>query len=387
MAYPVKWFTSEMGGAPTLPNAPGSMIALLNACLIDGFNLQTLDSLTWDSQAGEATGTVANGHGYVRDQVIVISGANEAAYNDEHRVTWIDSTSFRFAPTTAPSGDATGAITAKAAPIGQWERTYDDGAGTKAAYRSIDPQATGIFLRVDDTGTIPGQYDYNAEVRGCIDMTDVDTWGEYFWDSENNSWWHKSHSASIQANWTLVGDGGIFYIYIAPEPEETWGHVNVFGDIDSVRPGDAFNALLVTSQEYWTDGSGFCRANRISSEGFQLARAHHQLPGGMNCGFQGSSLSTYLGYGGIPYPNDADNGLWFNRPVYVQEDSNVLRGIAPGVIQCVQQPGYPHNTILRDVAGVIGSRILCMASANTPGSESTSYLAANPMFDIVGPWR
>ena len=42
----VKFFSSTMLNAPKLSATKGSMIAVLDACLVDGWNLTTVDSMT-----------------------------------------------------------------------------------------------------------------------------------------------------------------------------------------------------------------------------------------------------------------------------------------------------------------------------------------------------
>ena len=55
--YNTKWFQNSMAGAPVLTGQAGALIAVLNACLVDGFNLLTLDSLVVAGNV--ATGTKA----------------------------------------------------------------------------------------------------------------------------------------------------------------------------------------------------------------------------------------------------------------------------------------------------------------------------------------
>ena len=73
-----KWFASTMAGAPALSGSVGAMISVLDACLKDGFNLLTLDSLVVASNV--ATGTKTS-HGYIVNQVVLISGASPAGLN------------------------------------------------------------------------------------------------------------------------------------------------------------------------------------------------------------------------------------------------------------------------------------------------------------------
>jgi len=54
MTNKVKWMYQGMGGAPVLTNNWGSMTALLDACLVNGFNLQTASSITRDGSTATA---------------------------------------------------------------------------------------------------------------------------------------------------------------------------------------------------------------------------------------------------------------------------------------------------------------------------------------------
>ena len=101
----VKHYNSGMQGAPQLANAWGDMTALLDAVLVDGFNLRTIDTLTFAD--GIATARVNAGHLYLVDQVLSIAGANQPEYNGEVRVLSTTSLEFTFAVTGAPVTPAT----------------------------------------------------------------------------------------------------------------------------------------------------------------------------------------------------------------------------------------------------------------------------------------
>ena len=113
MTSPIKHFYSGMAGAPTLNGLAGSMIGLLDACLVNGFNLLTLDSLVVASNV--LTGTKAS-HGYVVDQVILVAGANESALNGEWTITTVTSSTFSAAAPGVGNTTGTGTISSKAAP-------------------------------------------------------------------------------------------------------------------------------------------------------------------------------------------------------------------------------------------------------------------------------
>jgi hypothetical protein len=62
MPSSIKYFDSTMAGAPSMADAAGNLVAVLDACLVDGVGSVTLDSLV---VAGDvATGTLSTGHGF-----------------------------------------------------------------------------------------------------------------------------------------------------------------------------------------------------------------------------------------------------------------------------------------------------------------------------------
>ena len=70
----VKYFSSGMVGAPQIANNWGDLVTMLDACLVNGFALKAIDSLTFAN--GVATASITAGHAYLRDQVVLIAGAN-----------------------------------------------------------------------------------------------------------------------------------------------------------------------------------------------------------------------------------------------------------------------------------------------------------------------
>ena len=144
----VKYFHSGMAGAPQISNAWGDLVNMLDAVLVNGFNLKAIDRLTFAD--GLATATVTTGHSYGQDQVVLIEGANEAAYNGQHRIVAITDTTFSYAISGTPASPATTAssLSAKVAPLG-WEIAF---ASThKRAYRSRHAQSPGNLLLIDNS--------------------------------------------------------------------------------------------------------------------------------------------------------------------------------------------------------------------------------------------
>ncbi|ADE14184.1 conserved hypothetical protein [Nitrosococcus halophilus Nc 4] len=364
MTIPVKWFHSDMVGAPQISGndvAPGEMISVLDACLLNGFNTQGLDSLTYDSGTGEATATVSGGHGFLKYQVALIEGANESEFNGEQRVTFVDSTTFKFTPSGTPPATATGTITAKAAPIGQWEKAF---SGTdKAAYRSTDPLATGFYLRLDDSTTARSK-----AVSGYESMTDVDTGTNPF---DNSCYFAAGVNSPIK--WAVVGDSRLFYVYFEAGTNKTG--IAVFGDIQSFKPADAYHCVLIangnnsnaqphnhTPSSKMNDGSSVWRIARSSNIG--------------NLNFQVSLHGPKLL---VADPNLSDGQFYINEsPILVAAD-NDLRGMLPGL-------GMAHNDL------GVGFHIIDDASNSSDVFFVVKELNFNiplnqPAFNLTGAWR
>ena len=129
----VKYFNSGMVGAPQISNNWGDLVTMLDACLINGFALKAIDTLTFAD--GVASATISAGHAYQPFQVVEVSGADQAPYNGHFRVLTTTLTTFTYAVTGTPVSPATTAtsLSAKVAPLG-WEKPFS--STHKAAYRS-----------------------------------------------------------------------------------------------------------------------------------------------------------------------------------------------------------------------------------------------------------
>jgi len=69
--YPVKWFSSDMQGAPSLGDtADGALAALLKAVLVTGFGTLTINALSFDAAKGWAVATFSGGHAYLQEGVV-----------------------------------------------------------------------------------------------------------------------------------------------------------------------------------------------------------------------------------------------------------------------------------------------------------------------------
>lgn len=111
----VKYYHSELPGAPVLSGTAGAMAAVLDACLVNGWGLLTAQSAT--VSGGVCTLTFAVGHAFEPLTVALVAGAGVAAINGEQRVTGTTTNTISFAAPGVPDGSVSGTITAKVAPF------------------------------------------------------------------------------------------------------------------------------------------------------------------------------------------------------------------------------------------------------------------------------
>lgn len=425
MSVSVKYFTSGMTGAPQVDNAWGDLVALLDACLVHGFGLKAIDSLTCVD--GLATAHIASGHGYQIHQVVAIAGADQPEYNGEFRVTGVSANSFTYelpssesAPAPASPATSVTTLTAKVAPL-NWDKPF---SGThRGAYRSKNVASPQNLLLVDDSLKVP-DYDTNwakwAAVGIAEDMSDIDTiigaqapfdpnrptrnwkrsqapntldWGWHKWYHARGAPYETNGIANGARNWVLVGDDRMFYLMCTVHPSYSWYGRNFycFGDIASFKPGDQYATALAAHDSSHRDNyftypdqyGGISPLGTLDVSGNVLLRNHTQLGHPVRWGL--TSLNTnnaqqWCGRGGVPFPNGADYSLWL-LPAYVRQEDGHMRGTMPGMLWMPQDRPYSDQTIVDNVVGQAGKRFLLVRTNYSSDSEGCQVA-----FDITGPW-
>src|SRR5574343_1943616 len=92
-------YNSAMTNAPTLNGAAGSMVTLLNAILVNGFNSKaSLTNLAVSSNVATATLT---SHGFADNAVVTISGASPNDFNGTFQITRLSADAFTYPLTLA----------------------------------------------------------------------------------------------------------------------------------------------------------------------------------------------------------------------------------------------------------------------------------------------
>jgi hypothetical protein len=365
----VRVFRSTDTGAPTLSNVAGTLIAVLDGCLADGYGSVTLDSLVIASNV--ATCTLSTGHGFTAigatGPVVRIAGATPAGLNGDWRITYVSATVFTFAVTGITDQTATGTITAKRAP-GGFEKAF---TGTNlAVYRSLDITGTRLYCRIDDTTTT------YARIRGYEAMSDVNTGtGLFPTDGQQSGGGYVYKANAASRPWTLFTDGRMIYFFCDSTGTAAWPGGFLFGDVASYKAGDAFGCALISS----ASSGGQCQLfdTGTAPSASYLARTHLQSGGsiiGTRCSH---SRSSGLGAGGQTYPAPVDNliHLW---PVECWEGTTLARGMLPGLWNPIHDGDTPHGTVVEDIPNLPGRALLI---------QTTRTASYECVMDCTGPWR
>ncbi|MEI4930736.1 hypothetical protein [Aeromonas caviae] len=398
MAFPVKWYSNEMQGAPSLGDtAPGALCALLKACLITGFGNLTVSSLAWDAAMGCAVATIDSGHSYLPESVISISGATPAAYNGEHRVKQVNATKVWFElDGGSPGSAATGTISIKIPGLG-WTLLAESADGQTMIIRS--PESVDqypVCYHIDNTAfsgwTSASLNYYFAKVSMVEDVQDLTTFTQISMQA-----WPATKRYS-DGRWDLFGDNLLFY-FLPAYAIRNGRSTLAAGYINSVRPGDRYHAVLSGLRNNIGSNSGCGWSSTASTNPNNsmndflahgstvlrtIARPHSQLFGAVS--WQTLGIFSRMGTG-FNVPNAANNGFYLAKePTMVMENGNTLRGLLPGLIN-------PYGDIV-DYDGktfsalpLLESKSVRFIRAAYAENINSSLLVSLVGFDITGPWR
>jgi hypothetical protein len=365
------------------------MIAVLDACLVNGWGLITLDSLVVTSNV--AVATKSTGCTYDVGAVVLVAGATPSGLNGEHKVTATTANSVSFATTGIADGTATGTITLKLAPAG-WAKTY---SGTNlAAYKPTDVTATGCLLRVDDTAA------QTTRVVGYETMSDVNTGTGVFptaTQRTGGTWWTKSSTATSAArSWYILSDGRMFYfIRYYHATYSTHSELTCFGDMIPTKTSDAYSCCLfgiagdststpatTSNCFYYSTASATDLYCPRSYTGIGTSQQMRKLFPCISIGTDSYSGQLTLG---MPFPNPGDGGLYV-VPMYISEHVSFnFRGVTPGFYACPQNvaiTSFNTGDSVSTVTGLSGKKLKAFLSNNATYSVYSTYF-----IDITGPWR
>lgn len=389
----IKFFVHSNNNAPQLQNAYGSMIGVLDACLVNGISLGPVSTLT--AVGTTVTAVFGTAHNLMQYQVLKITGANQAEYNGEHRILTVpNATSVTFQLASIPSvTTATGTIIASLPPLG-WEKPFsstNETGGGKAAYRSKNTLLPSRpFLRVVDEldPAYTATYAKFAKVGIVEDMTDIDTMigvqAPYDAANPNKNWlgtgtgatayngwakWHYASSITATSNpadsntptagnrsWILIGNKDYFYILPTVVTADTQALTYGFGSFKSLLNADTANTFLSSTYHYITAGGTYPKGGFTGMGGTSptqktlLQRSYSQaaLP----------QESMHISLGKTEIASGFSNYIGaFNltnvapfAPVFFNE--SVLRGEIPGFYWLFQAKPYTNYQLIEKNNGL-----------------------------------
>lgn len=288
----IKFYVHTNTNAPQLQNTYGSLLEILDACLLNGFGAQTITSLV--AAGRQVTADFGQAHNFLQYQVINISGATPIEFNGQHRILSVTTNTIKFELATVPLMQIASGVISCSLPALDFECPFR--AIGKRAYRSKNQLLPSRpFLRVIDERDVVWNTSYAkyAKVGIVESMTDIDTMlgvqAPYDSNMPNKNWagtgsstnafngWAKWYYARNNLDgtidgsvvvggtdstapmsgirtWTLVGSADFFYILMATTPTSLpvlYG----FGGFESYLEDDSSSNFLLATFEYVSAGT------------------------------------------------------------------------------------------------------------------------------------
>jgi len=243
----IKFYHSNQAGAPQIFAQAESIIGVLDAVLINGFNINAIDSLTRSGSV--ATATINSGHLYTEGDILNISGADQSEYNGDFEIFNIHADSFSFLVSDTAVTPATGSIISKISPAGWSEYLYET---NKKIYKY--PGGHQYFLIVDEntSSELSNKYSGNEEfVTSKFYVTDSVTDIDNFGSVTKKVYVRKAfYAGNGPSNWFVVASSRGLFIGIGWNASNTDYDISYFGEFNSLVPNDAFNLFSIGHYTY-----------------------------------------------------------------------------------------------------------------------------------------
>jgi hypothetical protein len=394
----VQCFKSTDTGAPTLTGQVGSLITLLNKCLVDGYATANVTSITRSGSTATATLASADATLYTGAWV-TFANAVQPEYNINAQITVVDPTHVTFAVSGTPATPATTASTLTYNRTGLgWTRPFV--AGTNAqTYRSADATSNQFYLQVIDNAATAG-LGKEAQVFGAEVMSadQTVTSGRFPTTVQAASGLcvRKSTTADATARaWTLIGDDRtLYFISSTGDTGGQNGHGFSFGHFISFKAGDGFNTFIAGGAAFnvsstttaWAAGlpGGAVTSNVYLARSYtQAGTAVVVLQTVLASGFSAitGSIGGSSGSGAaLTYPNAVDGGLYVGTVLLTDTPTASLRGRLPGYFAPLH---VNPLTQYDESTGVTGLSGVTLVAVNT----SSATTQGQSLFDKFGPWN
>ena len=374
-------FKSTDTGAVALSGQVSKLVDVLDSVLVNGYNSQTITSITRSGSTATATKTA---HGFNSGQRIVHSGAVQTEYNIDTAITVTDANTYTYTVTGTPATPATGTISAKVAGAG-WTKPFT--AVNKAVFRNSATAGTGFYLNVQDHGAVTAQ---EARIWGYEVATAQDTGTGPFPTTVQmltGLFVRKSVSADATArSWYILADETVLYMFIETgdanyyvSPVRTSSFM--FGDIYSYKANDPYKCMIIgraTENTAASTSENFPFLNAGSATGLATTLSGHYIARGATG--VGSALAVgkhtdffkaftggpypmgFVGNNNFSYPNAADNGLYM-APCFIHHNAGV-RGYLKGFWTPVQDNPLGHTDTFSGTGGLAAKTFMVVTLAN-----------------------
>lgn len=375
-----------MRGAPVLGNTAGSLVAVLDALLVNGWGALTATSGVIAD--GIATFNFAETDTFNADEVVLIAGASPPELNGEARVLAKGINTISIA-TTAEDGPITGPATVKYAPAG-WAIALSD--GNRRAYRHTDPSGPAWYYWVDDSAS-----NY-ARWRIFESMEDLDTGitpcpteaqmagGGYMIKWTSGAPASTFYEAAADPLAVLLGARNGGFTNLAVRVRGFGLPVNVYGSGDanpwsafiscgySTSGGYGYGSLLDSSESYTAGNVGgqvYCVRNPAGTA-YSATVNVRAVSGGYNV-----TSGNYGTWGAL-----SAGGTVLLSPLLLTGHMSVV----PGAYFVPQSGAYSHfnqSDILAGVGALAGRRLLAIRAGGRGNLDANGVA----FIDMTGPWR
>jgi hypothetical protein len=392
-----QFFKSTDANAPSFSGTVGSLVALLNKCLVDGFTTASVTSIVESGTNYTVTLAVANTSLMVNDW-ITIGGGSPAGINIAMRINTVTSSTAIIVTGPGGLGAITGTLTYQKSSLG-WSRPFAAGTNSQS-YRAPNSAGGRCYLQVIDNGATAGGAKeaqvYAAEVL-TADSTPNNGGGagsgQFPTVAQSASGLACRKSATSDATvraWTLFGDDKLFYFLPQTGDSTDRGTGFAFGAFPSVKAGDAWNTFIggfVSFNSLQAMGghtaSQALNTTPTSVGGMYIARGSSQIGGSVSGAISiGMAASVAPGgstYGVLAFPNGPDNGLYVYPQPVILDALGSLRGRMPAWY------GPMHNQPLSlwdRVTGVSGFTGVTFTAVGVYTNNTFGQI----FVDTYGPW-
>ena len=370
LASQPNYFDSTEAGAPSLNNVAGSLLEIIRACGINGFNPKTVTSIVVAS--GVATATAAS-HNYTDTygKLLLIEGATAPLLNGRKQPLSVTTDTFTYAAPGVADGTYTGTMSAKRAPLGLVElHTGTD----KAIFGRSAPEAKSAIFRVDDSNIAPASSSI-ARLLLLESATDVDTFTGLCPTTvqfADGAAWQKGTNNATAKTWAMVGTSRGFYLATQLGTSDKFV-LYFLGDGIDYYAGDAYFTLIT--------GQSAATYSLTASIGLDGLSVYETAPSGNTSifaargqviGSPGSEVCDIAGPGVSRPAGSTLQAITFEHvpvcdTVHVIGSSKQVRGEFPGLAVPLAADPFTSLQVVTTLAGSAYLAIPCN-SGNVPGT-------------------